>query len=106
MAATLELYLVRHAIAAERGPDHPDDRKRPLTPQGLARSKQQVRGLKLLGVEIDVVGTDSGDKVEMAELGAPSARSGHVGIWTGRQLMIWGGLGESGSVGDGALYDP
>ena len=32
MAATIELYLVRHAIAAERGPKYPDDRLRPLTP--------------------------------------------------------------------------
>jgi phosphohistidine phosphatase len=55
VAATLELYLVRHAVAAERGPDHPDDRKRPLTAEGLARWKQQVRGLRLLGVEIDHV---------------------------------------------------
>ena len=34
MAATIELYLVRHAIAAERGPKYPDDRLRPLTPAG------------------------------------------------------------------------
>ena len=30
----IELYLVRHAIAAERGPDWPDDSARPLTPDG------------------------------------------------------------------------
>ena len=35
MAATIELYLVRHAIAAERGPKYPDDRLRPLTPAGV-----------------------------------------------------------------------
>ena len=37
MAAILELYLVRHAIAAERGPKYPDDRMRPLTPEGAKR---------------------------------------------------------------------
>jgi phosphohistidine phosphatase len=29
--ATLELYLIRHGIAAERGEEYPDDSKRPLT---------------------------------------------------------------------------
>ena len=32
---TLELYLVRHAVAADRGPRFPDDRLRPLTPGGV-----------------------------------------------------------------------
>ena len=32
---SLELYLVRHAVAAERGPDYPDDALRPLTPEGV-----------------------------------------------------------------------
>ena len=34
-----ELYIVRHAIAAERGDDWPDDDKRPLTEKGIARFK-------------------------------------------------------------------
>jgi N-acetylneuraminic acid mutarotase len=36
----------------------------------------------------------------------PSPRSGHVAIWTGRTMVIWGGQGAAGPVGDGALYDP
>jgi len=55
MAATIELYLVRHAIAAERGPNYPDDRKRPLTTEGIARFKRAVEGLKDLDVTIDLV---------------------------------------------------
>ena len=55
MAATLDLYLVRHAIAAERGPNYPDDRKRPLTTEGIARFKRAVEGLKDLDVIIDLV---------------------------------------------------
>ncbi len=55
MAATIELYLVRHAIAAERGPNYPDDRERPLTSEGIARFKQAVDGLKELGGELDLV---------------------------------------------------
>jgi phosphohistidine phosphatase len=55
MAAILELYLIRHAIAAERGPKYPDDRKRPLTPDGIERFKEGVRGLVAVGVELDVI---------------------------------------------------
>lgn len=41
--------------------------------------------------------------------GAPSARSGHVGVWTGSALFIWGGMGGGGSEApllDGALWVP
>ncbi|HYN07595.1 MAG TPA: phosphohistidine phosphatase SixA [Vicinamibacterales bacterium] len=49
------LYLVRHAIAAERGRQWPDDTKRPLTHKGAARMRQIVMGLRDLGVEFDLV---------------------------------------------------
>jgi phosphohistidine phosphatase len=57
MAATFELYLVRHAIAAERGPNYPDDRERPLTSEGIARFKQAVEGLKDFDVKLELVMT-------------------------------------------------
>ena len=49
------LYLVRHAIAFERGQDWPDDAKRPLTHKGAARMREIVDGLLELGVELDLV---------------------------------------------------
>jgi len=52
-----DLYLVRHAIAAERGEQWPDDTKRPLTDVGIARFKEAVEGLKWLDVEIDEIFT-------------------------------------------------
>ncbi len=55
MADAKSLYLVRHAIAAERGPEYPDDTRRPLTDEGIARLRKVVAGLADLGVEIDVV---------------------------------------------------
>lgn len=55
MARAWSLYLVRHAIAGERGPEWPDDAKRPLTPRGIVRMKRQVAGLRKLGVEIELV---------------------------------------------------
>jgi len=55
VARDLELYLVRHAPAAERGPDWPDDDVRPLTPDGAAKFRKAVAGLAALGVQIDLV---------------------------------------------------
>ena len=52
-----ELYIVRHAIAAERGDAWPDDDKRPLTDKGIVRFKDALRGLRWLDVEIDEIFT-------------------------------------------------
>jgi hypothetical protein len=39
--------------------------------------------------------------------GAPGPRWLHVGLWTGTEMIIWGGKPGPGAVaGDGALYDP
>jgi phosphohistidine phosphatase len=57
MASPCELYLVRHAIAADRGEDWPDDDKRPLTERGIARFKEAVKGLEVLDVELDEIFT-------------------------------------------------
>ena len=53
--ATLELYLVRHGDAAERGKDYPDDSKRPLTSQGITRLHKAAHALNALGVTFDLV---------------------------------------------------
>src|SRR6185503_19145857 len=52
-----ELYLVRHAIAAERGEEWPDDTKRPLTERGIQRFREAAAGLKGLEVRIDEIFT-------------------------------------------------
>jgi phosphohistidine phosphatase len=54
---SVELYIVRHAIAAERGPEWPDDAKRPLTERGIERFKEIVDGLVWLDVQVDAVFT-------------------------------------------------
>lgn len=57
MAALCELYLIRHAIAAERGDDWPDDDKRPLTEGGKSLFKECVDGLASLDVAVDEIFT-------------------------------------------------
>jgi phosphohistidine phosphatase len=51
--ATLELYLIRHGVAAERGDDYPDDSKRPLTNAGISRLRKEARALDELSVGFD-----------------------------------------------------
>jgi phosphohistidine phosphatase len=46
------LYLVRHAIAEERGPEWPDDTTRPLSTHGITRMRDVVRGLGTLKLPI------------------------------------------------------
>src|SRR5581483_1665550 len=38
--------------------------------------------------------------------GAPTPRRGHVAIWTGREMIIWGGASQGSLLGDGARYNP
>ena len=49
------LYLVRHAIAEERGPEYPDDSKRPVSRRGCRRMKAAARGLATLTSDVDAI---------------------------------------------------
>jgi phosphohistidine phosphatase len=52
----MQLYLVRHAIAFDHDPAAwPDDRERPLTPQGEKKFRRAVRGLETLVSAVDVL---------------------------------------------------
>ncbi|PYR91132.1 MAG: phosphohistidine phosphatase SixA [Acidobacteria bacterium] len=53
--AMLELYLVRHGVAEDRGEDWPDDSKRPLTSSGITKLRKEARGLVALGVTFDQI---------------------------------------------------
>jgi len=39
-------------------------------------------------------------------VGAPGSRSGHQVVWTGTEMIVWGGEGESLEYANGAGYDP
>jgi len=53
----VQLYLIRHGIAAERGPAYPDDGARPLTEQGQGRIRAEARALRRVGPGIGHVVT-------------------------------------------------
>lgn len=53
-----DLYMVRHGIAEDENPDHPeDDGARRLTQRGRNRAKDAAFGMRRIGVSPDVIWT-------------------------------------------------
>jgi phosphohistidine phosphatase len=50
----MNIYLIRHAIAEEEAPEK-EDSQRELTEKGAKKMRQIAKGLRKLGVELDVV---------------------------------------------------
>jgi N-acetylneuraminic acid mutarotase len=42
----------------------------------------------------------------VAATGAPASRDQHTAVWTGSEMIVWGGWGSSGCVNDGGQYNP
>ena len=52
----MDLYLLRHAIAVDRGtPGYEVDSTRPLTPEGARRMHRIAEGMTHLGIDPDVI---------------------------------------------------
>jgi phosphohistidine phosphatase len=53
----MDFYIVRHGVAEERGPDWPDDRRRPLTADGKTRTREVAAALRALAICPDAIFT-------------------------------------------------
>jgi len=42
----------------------------------------------------------------LSSVGAPEGRDSHTAMWTGSQMIVWGGFGASGALASGGRYDP
>ena len=51
----MELYLIRHGVAAERGDAYPDDTQRPLTREGVAKVRKEGAGFTAFGIRFDLI---------------------------------------------------
>ena len=51
----MNLYILRHGIAAERGAEYPDDGLRPLTLKGIRRMRREAKGMSAIGVAPDLI---------------------------------------------------
>jgi N-acetylneuraminic acid mutarotase len=48
--------------------------------------------------------TDTWQPISMVD--APSPRRGHTAVWTGTEMIVWGGGAAGLTAGDGARYNP
>ena len=51
----MELYFLRHGIAADEGPAGMGDAGRPLTKDGIAKMQAGARGMRRLGLRLDAM---------------------------------------------------
>ncbi len=52
--ATIELYIIRHGLAGERG-DYPNDDERPLTGEGIHKTRRVAKRLHDLNIRFDLI---------------------------------------------------
>ena len=54
----MNLYVLRHGLARDpNGPHYANDDERPLTAKGIKRMIRQVKGMRALGLTMDVIAT-------------------------------------------------
>ena len=95
LAAALAAGLLLVAIVALTGRVYAGDAERPLRVTGDADPRA--------GAD-PVAGGDAGWRT-LAD--APLAgRAGHTGVWTGAELLVWGGAAGDRAFADGAAYNP
>ncbi len=46
------------------------------------------------------------DTWDITHVDVPDGRSGHVAVWTGSEMIVWGGIGDGGQLVTGSRYDP
>lgn len=51
----MELYFLRHGIAADVGPEGSGDAGRPLTKEGITKMQSAARGMRKLGLRLDAL---------------------------------------------------
>lgn len=78
---------------------------------GMACGEEMDKCTYLLVYPNCVHGCNNGDCrrnhwLAVPTTGAPSARYNHTAVWTGTEMIVWGGHAASGAVGDGAAYNP
>jgi N-acetylneuraminic acid mutarotase len=65
--------------------------------QEIAGREQEIKGQ---GMVIE------GKWFNVAATGAPSGRENHTAVWTGKEMVIWGGSAGNSYLNDGASYSP
>ena len=46
------------------------------------------------------------DLYESISIGSPEDRLGHTAVWTGNEMIIWGGISQNSYLDTGGKYNP
>jgi phosphohistidine phosphatase len=83
----MELYILRHAIAAPLGEvGNQDDARRPLTPEGREKMKKIARGMKNLGLKFDLIVSSPAARARQTAQIAARALKGKTEVQFSRHL--------------------
>ena len=68
----------------------------------------QANATNLVQAGFQRIGTATSDGEQWQALGqfTPAARRNHAAVWTGTEMIIWGGWGSSAGLANGARYIP
>jgi phosphohistidine phosphatase len=92
MSDAYSLYVIRHAIATERGPEYPNESKRPLTQHGTSRFRKVARGLVELDADVSLI------------LSSPLVRARQTADILSQELRGHPPVVETTSLAPGAAY--
>ena len=68
----------------------------------------QANAASLVQAGFQKIGTVTSEGEQWQTLGqfTPAARRNHAAVWTGTEMIIWGGTGSVAALNSGARYDP
>lgn len=105
-AAVLERGSERHRLATVKWPRADFD-------EWWSRSKSEFAAAAPSGFDGYEIGTTCGApavsnswSATLNDTSTPSARTNHSAIWTGSEMIVWGGQSTMGILYGGAKYDP
>lgn len=58
------------------------------------------------GSRLPIVNGMPGNWQPMSRMGGPMPREGHTAVWTGEEMIVWGGKSAGNFLNDGASYNP
>jgi N-acetylneuraminic acid mutarotase len=76
-----------------------------------ASTENRIRITANVAYQLPVIAGPSGGCIDdtwtaTSTTNAPTARQQHTAVWTGSEMIVWGGFGSTGYVNTGGRYDP
>lgn len=91
--AMIELYMIRHGLAGEPG-DYPNDSERPLTEEGIRKTRRVAKRLQALTIRFDLIATSplararqTAEILQSCKLGTQLTELQHLA--PGGDLSLW-----------------